>query len=131
MANIMHLSRRSFLGGAAAFGASALIPQTNKPQRIDVHHHITPPAFLSFLAANGQGRPIEWTLSKSQSSNPIAMRALRSVVPVSQIVFGTDYPYRSTSEHVKGLITGKVFSAQELQAIDRDNAVRLLPRYRS
>ena len=65
MANIMHLSQRSFLGGAAAFGASALIPQTNKPQRIDVHHHITPPAFLSFLAANGQGRPIEWTLSKS------------------------------------------------------------------
>ena len=67
----------------------------------------------------------------AQSSNPVAMRALRSVVPVSQIVFGTDYPYRSTSEHVKGLVTGKVFNAQELQAIDRDNVVRLLPRYRS
>ena len=67
----------------------------------------------------------------AQSSNPVAMRALRSVVPVSQIVFGTDYPYRSTSEHVRGLVTGKVFSAQELQAIDRDNAIRLLPRYRS
>jgi predicted TIM-barrel fold metal-dependent hydrolase len=347
------LSRRSFLGGAAAFGASALIPQ-NRPQRIDVHHHITPPAFLSFLSANGQGRPIEWTLSKSledmdeggtataltsitspgiwfgdvagvrkvardcndyaaklrtdysgrfgifatlplpdvegsireteyaldtlkadgvcmwtnyedkwlgdpafdplyaelnrrkaivythpkqanccrglvpnisevmveygtsttrsiaslifggtttrfpdiqfifshaggtmpflierflsgtaaevipgivtkgqggtgvvgsnpprnapkgvlaeirkmyydvaQQSNPIAMQALRSVVPVSQIVFGTDYPYRSTSEHVRGLVNGKVFNAQELRAIDRDNAVRLLPKYRS
>ena len=59
------LSRRSFLSGAAAVGVSALIPQTSKAQRIDVHHHITPPAFLSFLAANGQGRPIEWTLSKS------------------------------------------------------------------
>ena len=348
------LSRRTFLSGAAAIGASALIPQGNKAQRIDVHHHITPPAFLAFLAANGQGRPIEWTLSKSledmdeggtatsltsitspgiwfggvegvrkvardcneyaaklrtdypgrfgvfatlplpdvegslretayamdtlkadgicmwtnyedkwlgdklfdplyeelnrrkaivythpkqanccrglvpnisevmieygtnttrsiaslifggsttrypdirfifshaggtmpflierflsgtaaevmpgvvtkgqggsgavgsnppknapkgvlaeirkmyydvaQSSNPVAMRALRSVVPVSQIVFGTDYPYRSTSEHVRGLLTGKIFSAQELRAIDRDNAVQLLPRYRS
>jgi len=248
---MMLLSRRSFLGGAAVFRTKTFVPQANKPHRIDVHFHITPPAFLSFLAVNGQARPIEWTLSKSledmeeggtataltsitspgiwfggvegvrkvardcndyaaklrsdypgrfgifatlplpdiegsvretayamdtlkadgvcmwtnyedkwlgdksgsnppknapngvlaeirkmyydvaQSSNPVAMRALRSVVPVSQIVFGTDYPYRSTSEHVKGLLTGKVFSAQELQAIDRENAVRLLPRYRS
>ena len=36
----------------------------------------------------------------AQQSNPVAMRALRTVAPVSQIVFGTDYPYRNTEEHV-------------------------------
>jgi predicted TIM-barrel fold metal-dependent hydrolase len=67
----------------------------------------------------------------AQSSNAVALRALRAVVPVSQIVFGTDYPYRSTQEHVKGLATSGVFDVKELQAIDRDNAVRILPRYRA
>ncbi len=66
----------------------------------------------------------------AQQSNPVAMRALRTVVPVSQIVFGTDYPYRGTEEHVKGLTGGGVFSVEELRAIDRGNAARLLPRYR-
>lgn len=66
----------------------------------------------------------------AQQSNPVAMRALRTVVPVSQILFGTDYPYRNTPEHVKGLVQGGVFNADELRAIDRDNAVRLLPRYK-
>jgi predicted TIM-barrel fold metal-dependent hydrolase len=65
----------------------------------------------------------------AQSSNPVALRALRTVVPVSQIVFGTDYPYRSTQEHVKGLATSGVFDARELQAIDRENTARILPRY--
>ena len=67
----------------------------------------------------------------AQSSNPVALRALRAVVPVSQIVFGTDYPYRSTQEHVKGMATSGVFDAKELQAIDRDNAARILLRYRA
>ena len=52
------------------------------------------------------------------------------MVPVSQIVFGTDYPYRNTEEHVKGLRGGGIFSAEELRAIDRENVARLLPRYR-
>jgi len=32
----------------------------------------------------------------AQASNPAAMSALRKVVPVSQIVFGTDYPFRTS-----------------------------------
>jgi hypothetical protein len=34
--------------------------------------------------------------------------------------FGTDHPCRSTQEHVKGIVTGGVFNAKELEAIDRD-----------
>jgi predicted TIM-barrel fold metal-dependent hydrolase len=67
----------------------------------------------------------------AQSSNPVAMGALRKVVPVSQILFGTDYWFRTAGETGKGLVTGKVFNAQELHAIDRGNAERLLPRLKT
>jgi 6-methylsalicylate decarboxylase len=44
------------------------------------------------------------------------------------IVFGTDFPFRTTSEHVKGLAASQTFSPDELRAIYRENAVRLLPQ---
>ncbi len=61
----------------------------------------------------------------AQAANPIAMAALTQMVNVSQIVFGTDYPYRTGIEHVQGL--SKVFGASDLRAIDRENALRILP----
>jgi predicted TIM-barrel fold metal-dependent hydrolase len=67
----------------------------------------------------------------AQASNPAAMSALRKVVPVSQIVFGTDYPFRTSIDHVKGLKECGVFSAQELRAIERENPLKLLPRHRA
>ncbi|HTD44634.1 MAG TPA: amidohydrolase family protein [Bryobacteraceae bacterium] len=67
----------------------------------------------------------------AQTSNPAAMSALTKVVPASQIVFGTDFPYRTAAEHVKGLAECGVFSAKELAAIDRENALTLLPRFRT
>jgi predicted TIM-barrel fold metal-dependent hydrolase len=67
----------------------------------------------------------------AQATNPVAMGALRKVVPVSQIVYGTDYWYRSAAETAKGLTTDKVFTDEELRAINRGNAMRILPRYRT
>jgi 6-methylsalicylate decarboxylase len=67
----------------------------------------------------------------AQTSNPAAMSALSKVVPVSQIVFGTDFPFRNAAEHVKGLQDCGVFNPSELQAIDRQNALKLLPRFGS
>lgn len=67
----------------------------------------------------------------AQSSNPIAMSALKTLVPISQILFGTDVWYRTTVETVKNLTGCKVFNAQELQAIGRGNAERLMPHWRS
>ena len=66
----------------------------------------------------------------AQVANPAAMSALTKVIPVSQIVFGTDYPFRTASEHVQGLKACGVFSAVELQMIDQ-NALRFLPRFKS
>ena len=63
----------------------------------------------------------------AQASNTAAMDGLRRLVPVSQIVFGTDYPYRTSLEHVENL-AGCGFDAAEMRAIERDNARALLPR---
>jgi len=64
----------------------------------------------------------------AQSTNPIAMRALKDVVPVSQILYGTDFWYRTAVETARGLTTNRVFTAAERQAIDRGNAELLMPR---
>jgi predicted TIM-barrel fold metal-dependent hydrolase len=56
--------------------------------------------------------------------------ALKDVAPVSHLLFGTDYPYLTATEHVDGMKEARVFSSSELRAID-DNALRLLPRLRA
>ena len=67
----------------------------------------------------------------AQISNPVALGALRKVIPISHILYGTDYWYRTAVESVRGLTTSKVFSAQELRAINRANAEKILPKYHS
>lgn len=49
------------------------------------------------------------------------------LVPVSQVLYGTDYPFRDGAEVNAGL-GAYGFSAADQRAIDRDNALRLLPR---
>lgn len=61
----------------------------------------------------------------AQVSNAVTMAALTKLVPVSQIVFGTDFPFRSATDHVKGLAA--LFNRDDLNSIDRTNALRILP----
>ncbi len=61
----------------------------------------------------------------AQAANPIAMASLTKMVNISQILFGTDYPYRTGIEHATGL--APIFNASELRAINRENALRILP----
>ncbi|PYS49367.1 MAG: amidohydrolase [Acidobacteria bacterium] len=68
----------------------------------------------------------------AQAENPLSLGALRKLVPLRQLLFGTDFPFGAgAAEHVKNLQVCGVFNAQELRAIERDNAIRLLPRLRS
>ena len=62
----------------------------------------------------------------AQISQAMTLGALVMLVPISQIVYGTDYPYRTGADHTKGVTVA--FSEAELMAIDRDNANRLIPR---
>ena len=62
----------------------------------------------------------------AQVSNEVTIQAVARLVGVSQIVFGTDYPYRTGAEHVAGL--KQRFSAAELLRIDSGNVLRILPK---
>lgn len=66
----------------------------------------------------------------AQVANPAALSALTKVVPLRQIVFGSDYPYRTSIDHVKGLRSAGVFSEAEVQSIERGTPLTLLPRLR-
>jgi predicted TIM-barrel fold metal-dependent hydrolase len=66
----------------------------------------------------------------AQVANPAAMSALTKVVPASQIVLGTDFPYRTSIDHVKGLRECGVFNEAELRMIEHDTPAALLPRLR-
>ncbi|MBV8731562.1 MAG: amidohydrolase family protein, partial [Acidobacteriia bacterium] len=59
-------------------------------------------------------------------NHPGALAALSKVAPPSQLLFGTDFPYRKGAEVLGGLAAQK-FAAKDLRAIQRDNALRLLP----
>ena len=63
----------------------------------------------------------------AQSAHPMAMKPLADLVSAKQILFGTDFPFRTASDHVKGL-AGCAFSAQDLALIYRGNALHLMPQ---
>jgi len=67
----------------------------------------------------------------AQTSNRGSMSALAAIIPPSQIVFGTDFPYRTGIDHVKGLRDSAVFTDEQIAAIERGNAQKLIPRLAS
>jgi predicted TIM-barrel fold metal-dependent hydrolase len=78
-----------------------------------------------------QGALAEFTKLYYDTANASAapsMAALMAMAPVSQIVFGSDYPYFSLAENVEGLTKIRL-SAAERQAINRGNAAGLMPKY--
>jgi predicted TIM-barrel fold metal-dependent hydrolase len=66
----------------------------------------------------------------AQGNHPGALDALMRMVPISQVLYGTDFPYRDGAEENAGLANYN-FSAADRMAIERDNALRLMPRLKS
>jgi 6-methylsalicylate decarboxylase len=62
-------------------------------------------------------------------SGGVTLEALSKLVPASQIVYGTDFPYRTAADHTKGVTA--FFKGDDLAKVDRENALRLLPRLKS
>jgi predicted TIM-barrel fold metal-dependent hydrolase len=54
------------------------------------------------------------------------MAALLAYVPITQVMFGTDYPYVTVRENAEGL--ARVVKGAKLKAIQSGNALRLFPR---
>lgn len=57
---------------------------------------------------------------------PGAFKAVLDIVPMSQLLFGSDYPFWAPEATIRGLADLKL-AAADLQAIERDNALKLLP----
>src|SRR4051812_23978479 len=67
----------------------------------------------------------------AQTANPSAMSALTRIIPTSQIVFGSDFPYRTAFDHVKGLRECGLFDDAALVMIEQSTSRALLPRLRA
>jgi predicted TIM-barrel fold metal-dependent hydrolase len=62
------------------------------------------------------------------ATTPVNMQALKTLVSMSQILFGTDTPFFDGAGTVAGLRNSGL-TAEEIRAIERDNALKLLPQY--
>jgi len=63
----------------------------------------------------------------ASATNPTSLSALLSVVPSSQILFGSDFPFISAGEPANDLMHSGL-PAETVEAISRGNAVRLFGR---
>jgi len=66
----------------------------------------------------------------AQGNTPGQLAALTKMVSISQVLFGSDFPFREAKEAVDGLNDYK-FPTADLRAIDYENSVRLMPKYKS
>jgi predicted TIM-barrel fold metal-dependent hydrolase len=105
-------------GALTAFAERFLVQMTS-----------TPPYRDKFTREGVQAQLNRFYYDTAQVSVIGTVGALAKLVPVSQIVYGTDFPYRTAADHTKGL--ANIFSGDDLKKIDRENALRLLPRLRA
>jgi predicted TIM-barrel fold metal-dependent hydrolase len=98
-------------------------------ERFQIQMVTRPPYKDKFTREAVDGELKRFYYDTAQISNAVTIAALAKLVPMSQIVYGTDFPYRSGAEHTTGLAAQ--FSAADLAAIDRENALRILPRLRT
>ena len=87
--------------------------------------NITKPAEANSRLAQLRG----FYYDTAQSTNPVLMQSLKMLVPASQIVYGSDFPFANPGAQVSGLESSGL-SAAELRGIYRDNAARFLPAHR-
>ena len=66
----------------------------------------------------------------AQAANPWNFGATRSFAPITQLLLGSDYPYVEVAETVEALLKLGL-SKGELDAVMRENALRLFPRLKT
>lgn len=64
------------------------------------------------------------------ANDSLHLGILKLAIPMSQILFGTDYPWGSAAATAAGLQRSGL-NATELRAIDRENALRIFPKLRT
>jgi 6-methylsalicylate decarboxylase len=95
-------------------------------ERLLVQMVTTPPYQGRFTREMIQGELDRFHYDTAQVSMAGTLAALAKLVPVSQILYGTDFPYRTAAEHSKGV--DATFDQADRKRVNRDNALRILPR---
>jgi predicted TIM-barrel fold metal-dependent hydrolase len=102
-------------GSLTAFAERFLVQAINRP-----------PYAGKFTRSSVEAEIQRFFYDTAQVSNPVTLAALVQLVPISQIVYGTDFPYRTAEEHTRGVTA--FFKGNDLKRIDRENAQQLFPR---
>jgi len=113
----------------AASGAQArVVALTSFAERFLVQMVSVPPHRGKFTREQVQAQLNRFHYDTAQVTMGGTLASLAKLVPVTQIVYGTDFPYRTAADHSKGVEA--LFSGDDLKKVDRENALRLLPRLR-
>lgn len=98
-------------------------------ERFTVQSLMRPPVKGKFTRDQVEKQLRRFYYDTAAVPNEVTLSALQKMVPISQIVYGTDFPYRTAADHTKGV--SAFFKGDDLKAVDRDNALRLIPRLRA
>jgi 6-methylsalicylate decarboxylase len=105
-------------GGLTAFAERFLIQVVN-----------TPPYKGKFTRAMIEHELNRFYYDTAQIAGVVTLEALAKLVPVTQIVYGTDFPFRTAAEDTAGVTA--FFKGADLEKVARENALRLVPRLKS
>lgn len=64
----------------------------------------------------------------ANATNPSSLAALMNLVPASQIVWGSDFPYRAVAPTATGWDSYEA-AAEVKRAVNRENALKLFPKF--
>ncbi len=104
----------------------ALIPQIGRVVR-----HAEEDKKIAARLPNGPWHEIKKLhVDTAQAANPWNFGATRTFLPMSQILLGSDYPFVQVADTVDSLLSLNL-SEVDLNAVTRDNALRLFPRLKA
>ncbi|HEY6256602.1 MAG TPA: amidohydrolase family protein [Xanthobacteraceae bacterium] len=108
----------SHSGGTLPFLTSRFVELANRPRDKARFPDGPLPIFRKFFYEVAQG------------NTPGQLAALMQMVNISQVMLGSDYPFRKGVDAVDGVHNYK-FSAEDIKAIESENAIRVMPRLRA
>jgi predicted TIM-barrel fold metal-dependent hydrolase len=107
----------SHSGGTLPFLTARFVRQ----QQVQKHAHLPNGPIAEFK---------KFYYELAQGNTKAQLSALFEMVGVSQVLYGTDYPYRDGAE-VNGGIAAWNFSAADLRSIENETAKKLLPKLKT